>query len=102
MSTQPVPASPLRVRITEIGPGRWRAAIDGEEEGAVVEPTGDEALARLIRSRMARFGVAEITYASDPTPAPAPASSRPLEVSKGHVVAPNHVAVPGRQVAEGK
>ena len=47
----------IDLRLVERVDGTWCAFVEGQEEDAVVGPTDDAALGRLLRAQIARFGV---------------------------------------------
>jgi hypothetical protein len=88
-----------RLKVTETAPGVWRACFDGEEDEASVDRSPDKALAGLVRANLRRFGVAEITYASEAAPPGEEAGAAgPRLSAAGEVV----VAPPPVKVAERK
>jgi hypothetical protein len=47
----------INLRLVERIDGTWCAFVDGQEEDAVVGPTDDAALGRLLRGQPGQFGV---------------------------------------------
>ena len=47
----------INLRLVERVDGTWCAYVEGQEEDAVVGPTDDAALGRLIRQGPGRFGI---------------------------------------------
>jgi len=56
--------SMLRVRLVERDDGDWCAFVEGHEDDAVVGPTDEAALGRLLREQRAWFGVEAIGITS--------------------------------------
>ena len=50
----------INLRLVERIDGTWCAYVEGQEEDAVVAPTDDAALGRLVRAQAGRFGVDQI------------------------------------------
>jgi len=50
----------INLRLVERVDGTWCAYVEGQEEDAVVGPTDDAALGRLVREQPDRFGVGAV------------------------------------------
>jgi hypothetical protein len=50
----------IHVRLVERIDGTWCSYVEGQEEDAVVAPSDDAALGRLVRQQSGRFGIAGI------------------------------------------
>jgi hypothetical protein len=50
----------INLRLVERIDGTWCAYVEGQEEDAVVGPTDDAALGRLVREQPGRFGVGQL------------------------------------------
>jgi len=71
----------VSVRLVERIDGDWCAFVVGQEDVAVVGPTDDAALGRLVRQQMGKFGVDSVNLTPlDPSLSAEPAARLPGEM----------------------